>query len=265
MDKNEDLEIRIKKEKEIYNRGLNRSNYDLFFDYINRDVSYQLLETTFRELLTQGKGKKVLELGSEGFKEINFKQFPPEQLICFNISDTEVRIGLKNFLKSSISSQVNFLIMDAHRLGLKNESVDIVFGSSILHHLEFKIAISEIYRVLKPGGEIIFLEPLRFNPIAMLIRFLTPAFRTPNEKPLGTKELAYIEQFFKLRNRYFQFCSIPFTLLSKFFFKNPINPITQIFSKVDLFLESNFSFLKPFFRIVIIHGMKDKWRKNEKK
>ena len=37
-------------------------------------------------------------------------------------------------------------------------------GSSVLHHLEIKEALHEIYRVLKSGGTIYFTEPNMLNP-----------------------------------------------------------------------------------------------------
>ena len=37
-------------------------------------------------------------------------------------------------------------------------------GSSVLHHLEIKEALRDIYRVLKPGGTIYFTEPNMLNP-----------------------------------------------------------------------------------------------------
>jgi 2-polyprenyl-3-methyl-5-hydroxy-6-metoxy-1,4-benzoquinol methylase len=41
---------------------------------------------------------------------------------------------------------------------------DAVIGSSILHHLEIKDALFEIYSLLKPGGIMCFAEPNMLNP-----------------------------------------------------------------------------------------------------
>ena len=79
--------------------------------------------------------------------------------------------------------------MDAHRLEFSDSSLDVVFGVAILHHLEFARAMSEIHRVLRKGGKIVFVEPLRHNPVARLIRYFTPQARTPDELPLGRPEL----------------------------------------------------------------------------
>jgi SAM-dependent methyltransferase len=41
---------------------------------------------------------------------------------------------------------------------------DVVYGSSVLHHLDLDAALKEIHRVLKPGGRLIFAEPNILNP-----------------------------------------------------------------------------------------------------
>jgi SAM-dependent methyltransferase len=60
--------------------------------------------------------------------------------------------------------EVTFLLDNAMSLSLDDNSFDVVFGSSILHHLDFEKSLSEMFRVLKPGGILIFAEPNMINP-----------------------------------------------------------------------------------------------------
>lgn len=60
--------------------------------------------------------------------------------------------------------QVTFKIEDAMNMSFPDNHFDVVFGSSILHHLEMGKATKEIFRVLKPGGKMIFAEPNMLNP-----------------------------------------------------------------------------------------------------
>jgi len=41
---------------------------------------------------------------------------------------------------------------------------DVVYGSSVLHHLDLDAALREIHRVLRPGGRLVFTEPNIVNP-----------------------------------------------------------------------------------------------------
>ena len=50
-------------------------------------------------------------------------------------------------------------------LAFPEASCDVVFGVSVLHHLELDTALREIRRVLKPHGVMIFAEPLDINPL----------------------------------------------------------------------------------------------------
>jgi ubiquinone/menaquinone biosynthesis C-methylase UbiE len=60
--------------------------------------------------------------------------------------------------------RAHYAVMDAHRLGFEDARFDAVLGISILHHLDWDIAIRECFRVLKPGGIARFSEPNLANP-----------------------------------------------------------------------------------------------------
>lgn len=55
-------------------------------------------------------------------------------------------------------------------------SFDAVIGSSVLHHLELKIALPKILKLLKPGGFISFAEPNMLNPQVFAERKLRRLF-----------------------------------------------------------------------------------------
>ncbi len=62
------------------------------------------------------------------------------------------------------ADNVQFVIENAYALGFKDEAFDSIVGSSVLHHLNVDRALSELYRVLRPGGTIFFTEPNMLNP-----------------------------------------------------------------------------------------------------
>jgi len=59
---------------------------------------------------------------------------------------------------------IRYQIQNAYALSYSERVFDSVVGSSVLHHLEIKKALRDIYRVLKPGGTIYFTEPNMLNP-----------------------------------------------------------------------------------------------------
>ncbi len=116
---------------------------------------------------------RVLEIGSQSWEWSLFRyNYRPRQLTCINISEAELEIGRMHAKKLGVSC--DFRRMDAHGLEFADGSLDFVFGVAILHHLEFPRALGEIHRVLRCGGKIVLVEPLRHNPVARLVRWMTP-------------------------------------------------------------------------------------------
>ena len=67
------------------------------------------------------------------------------------------------------------------------EGFDIVYGTGILHHLEINKCLNEIHRILKPDGNLLFVEPLGTNPLINLYRKFTPNSRSKDEHPFTKK------------------------------------------------------------------------------
>ena len=71
--------------------------------------------------------------------------------------------------KSNVKN-VRFQVMDAHRTQFESNIFDDVILGSALHHLDLKIALQEMYRILRPGGRIVCSEPNLLNPQNMVIK-----------------------------------------------------------------------------------------------
>ena len=70
--------------------------------------------------------------------------------------------GLK-FLESISNTKTNFLSGSAYSLPFSDDSFDLVVCSEVLEHLhDYKDAIKEINRILKPGGQFLASVPAEF-------------------------------------------------------------------------------------------------------
>ena len=127
--------------------------------------------------------------------------------------------------------------MDAHNLEFEKNKFDLVIGNGILHHLDKLIAINSIYKVLKPGGRLVFKEPLADNPLLKIFRFFTPRARTEDEEPFSNKDLKKIidPQLWEVDE--VLFCGIinaPLAIITSFLFpKNPNNLILKFGDKLE--------------------------------
>ncbi len=86
-----------------------------------------------------------------------------------------------DYITGDIESPLAEVKMDVHDIPFENDSFDIVFCNHVLEHVadDFK-AMSEIHRVLKPGGWAILQIPF-FDPIPD-ITFEDPSITDPKER-----------------------------------------------------------------------------------
>ena len=240
------------KERERYNEGLERDGYDRFFNHC-RYFYTQRRNQLAKEKMQFAHGKKVLEIGSTTWKEwLERVSIIPSSLTCINISEMELQRGIDSAVDSI--SKPQFLLMDAHDLQFEDETFDMVFGGGILHHLNMVPALDEIYRVLKPNGKILFVEPLDMNPVGKIVRALTKKARTADEQPLRICDIAEIEKRFEPQFFYEEFFSVPFGVLSGMFFKDGSNGLMRFAFSIDQFLDRNFEWIRNWFRHVLIAG-----------
>ena len=124
-----------------------------------------------------------------------------------DISEDLIRIGQRRLAVNGRSGGAQFIVGSAHDLPLPDNSVDIVFGIAILHHLDLALVSREVHRVLKPGGRAIFQEPVRNSAVVRFLRSLIPYHApdiSPFERPLTDPELrAFAAPFKSSRTRAF--------------------------------------------------------------
>ena len=77
-----------------------------------------------------------------------------------------------------INENIELLVENCEKTKFEDNTFDIVYGTGILHHLNFDICLRELQRILKPRGSFLFIEPLGTNPLINLYRKLTPKSRS---------------------------------------------------------------------------------------
>jgi ubiquinone/menaquinone biosynthesis C-methylase UbiE len=146
------------------------------------------------------KGKIFLDYAcGNGTNAINAAKYGAELSLGFDISD----ISVKNARESASSNKIEnclFFQADAEDTKLPDNSIDTIICSGMLHHLDLSYAFPEIRRILKPGGKLLAVEALDYNPLIKLYRLITPAMRTDWEKAhiLSLKDITFAKRFFNI-------------------------------------------------------------------
>jgi ubiquinone/menaquinone biosynthesis C-methylase UbiE len=119
--------------------------------------------------------------------------------IGFDISGVSVKNSIK-FAQDENIKNIRFFQADAENTKIPDNSIDRIICSGMLHHLDLSYALPELRRILKPGGKILAVEALDYNPAIKLYRMLTPDMRTEWEKAhiLSLKDVEFSKRFFKL-------------------------------------------------------------------
>ncbi|MET0661210.1 MAG: class I SAM-dependent methyltransferase [Steroidobacteraceae bacterium] len=152
---------------------------------------------------TAAAGKRVLEYGC-GSEILAFDLArDATEVIGIDISEVAIQHARASAIKRGIGN-VTFNVDNAERLHVPDASIDLVVGSGIVHHLDIEQAMHEVRRVLRPGGQAIFAEPLGHNPAVNWYRRRTPELRTPDEHPLLQRDLRTMaEGFTSMQVTYF--------------------------------------------------------------
>lgn len=101
-----------------------------------------MISDNWRNVLDLGSGDGVMSVG--GYKHFN-------HLFCIDPSTHSLKL-----LNSRALSNVTAINSTGERLPFSNNSFDGVFSIFVIEHILFpKKMLSEIYRVLKPGGQLI--------------------------------------------------------------------------------------------------------------
>ena len=147
-----------------------------------------------------------------------------------------------NLLKNK---KVKFLVASSAKLPFKDNTFDGVFIKDVLHHLKnMDKALEEVYRITKPGGDIVIMEGNRYNLIFYL--YVT---KIRGHDHLTQKEFKKLILKYFSNSKFISFEAYPP-------FRMPIQ-IYKVVIKIERII-SKIAFLKPIlsYNVVIIKNDK---------
>lgn len=186
------LNDRKRKELEFHDRDRNRSKieeskasdtYEKFYGNKKYYATTQRSNEFVKDWIAKEcKGKIFLDYAcGNGINAIWAAKNGAALSLGFDISGVSVRNAREAVAEGGLGNAL-FFQADAENTRLPDNSIDAIICSGMLHHLDLSYAIPELRRILKPGGKVLAIEALDYNPAIKIYRWLTPDMRTEWEK-----------------------------------------------------------------------------------
>jgi len=119
----------------------------------------------FIRKVIENKGyTSAIEIGcGRGTMGLYLSLYQKLKVICCDSEQSAIDLAKGNFVH--FNATADFLLADAGKLPLKDNSLDVSVTIGLLEHLEnYDAVLSEQFRILKPGGTIIYLNiPKKFS------------------------------------------------------------------------------------------------------
>lgn len=133
------------------------------YDNLNRVISFGI-DVKWRKRVVKIIGNSnpdsILDIATgTGDLAINLTKTKASKIVGFDISEGMLQVGRKKIEKLQLTNTIEMVLGDSENIPFENNSFDaitVAFGVRNFENLEK--GLSEIYRVLKPGGTFVVLE-----------------------------------------------------------------------------------------------------------
>ncbi len=207
-----DLEERKLKELEFHNQDRDRELVETYdrdtFEKLHGNKKFYRTVGLSRKYVADwiarnAPGKVFLDYAcGNGLNALEAARAGADLSIGLDISNVSIENARRASREAGLGERTSFLQGDCENTGLPAGSIDLCLCSGMLHHLDLSYALPELRRILRPGGVILAIEALDYNPAIKLYRRLTPQMRTEWEKShiLSYRDLAFASRFFEVRD-----------------------------------------------------------------
>ena len=132
------------------------------YDRISRMPPFALFRRNFvKRLKKHASGGSITDIGCGlGYLlQLIAKEFPTYKLTGVDISEEMIKTATANFSRIGLGGRSEFKQGSAEHLPFEDNTQDFIVSTLSLHHwVDPKAAFDEIYRSLKPGGQMLIMD-----------------------------------------------------------------------------------------------------------
>jgi SAM-dependent methyltransferase len=164
-------------------------------------------------LLGDVRGKRVLDIGCGSGETLIPLARRGADATGADISPDLITIANRRLKEAGVEARAE--VGSAYETGYPDQSFDVVFCMSLIHHLDIAMVRDEMRRVLRPGGYIVLKEPIRFSKGYDFLRSLFPSHEDISEfeHPLTREEFTEVQEGFRVDG--LRFFRLPFVPLAQ--------------------------------------------------
>ncbi len=162
--------------------------------------SSNIPKDTLFALLNPLEGKRVLDYGCGHGENACLLAACGAQVSAFDLSPGSIEVAKKRAEVVGVADRIEFSVQAAGQLDYESGSFDVIMGEAILHHLHTMLDVisAELDRILKPQGQIGFIEPVANSALLRTLRRLTPVSydTTPDERQMYYEDFNALKPYF---------------------------------------------------------------------
>jgi SAM-dependent methyltransferase len=244
---------RIAREKAAYDEGdftSVRRRFHTLYKYVygspNSLRIKALWQGLVRDALSNGR---VLEVGcGEGWDCRKFLDWGAAEVHGIDLSSSMLAVA-----RQHEGPRLKFFQHDLHQPW--PHQYDVIVGRSVLHHLDYRDILSKLYdNNLKPGGQMVFVEPLGQGLLMRIYWAVGSRVHTPDERPFKKDDIRWLQSRFpSFEIVSMNYASLPAACLSWALGIPPDNVMTRFADRLDVSLAERFHDLRLHYRSAVFH------------
>ncbi|WP_028891223.1 bifunctional demethylmenaquinone methyltransferase/2-methoxy-6-polyprenyl-1,4-benzoquinol methylase UbiE [Tenacibaculum sp. 47A_GOM-205m] len=133
------------------------------YDGLNRVISFGI-DVSWRKkvvkLVGENNPKQILDIATgTGDLALMMSQLNPERIVGLDISEGMLQVGRQKVAKANLSNKIEMVVGDSENIPFPDSTFDAITVSFGVRNFEnLDKGLTEIFRVLKPGGKFVVLE-----------------------------------------------------------------------------------------------------------
>jgi SAM-dependent methyltransferase len=244
---------RAERERKAYDEGsvYERSHeIHMRFRHVFESPNTRRGDDLWEGLLRQAvPGKRVLELGcAEGDNCLKIAAFGATYVLGVDVSER----FLARARPRAVPGHLDFANLDVNQ-PIEGQ-FDVIFGSSILHHLNWRTVLERLYeQTLAGGGGMVFREPLGAHPLIRAWWLIGKFAHTPDERPFCREDIRWLRRRFPTVTLFgVNYLSLPVAIVSSLLLSSADNVALRWCDRADQWLEAHCRWLVPQFRQAVM-------------